>query len=81
MEDILDNHEFRRVVPGDGDFETPVNVTVFSVEPLLDTPGRLGIGLGCAGCSFLSLLKLRSLGDIGDVFSTVGIGGLWLREL
>ena len=49
LEDMLDNHEFRRVFgDGDPDFGTlAFKVAVFSVEVLLEKPGLCaGIGLG-----------------------------------
>jgi len=55
FEDMLDSHEFRRWVPGDGDLGPPFNVAAFSVELLLENPGRPGMGLGAVGeCSLAS---------------------------
>jgi hypothetical protein len=56
FEEKLDNHEFRRdgLAEGEPDFgRAPFNVTVFSVDELLEKPGRCaGIGFGAAGsCS------------------------------
>jgi hypothetical protein len=56
LEEKLDNHEFRRDVPGEGDPDFgrgPFNVTVFSAEEVLEKPGRCaGIDFGFAGsCS------------------------------
>jgi hypothetical protein len=56
LEEKLDNHEFRRdgLAEGELDFgRGPFNVTAFSVDELLEKPGRCaGIGFGAAGsCS------------------------------
>jgi hypothetical protein len=54
FEDILESHEFRRVVPGDGDCfpALPFNVTVLSEDALLAKLGLgVGVGLGLEGVS------------------------------
>jgi len=48
---MLDNHEFRRDMPGEGVLNVPFTVPVFSVEPLLVNPGRCGIFFGVAGAA------------------------------
>lgn len=70
LEEMLDNHEFRRPVFGDGDGDfgmLPFNVAVFSGEVLLEKPGRWGgIGFGAVGAaSFACLPLFNSLSD-GD---------------
>lgn len=51
FEDMLDSHEFRRDVPGDGDNfgRLPLSVTVFSEDALLEKLGRWGIFRGGVG--------------------------------
>ena len=53
LDEKLDNHEFRLDVDGDGDPDfgaLPFRVAVFSVDVLLEKPGRCGgIAFGDAG--------------------------------
>ncbi len=54
LDEILDNHEFRRPAFGDGDGGfgmLPFNIAVFSVEMLLEKPGRWGFGFGAVGAT------------------------------
>lgn len=55
LEEILDSHEFRRELLGEGDPDfdiLPFTFIVLSVDPLRAKPGRLvGIDFGAEGCS------------------------------
>lgn len=75
LEDMLDSHELRRVVPGEeGDLENELTVGVFSVELLLEGV-RPGIGLGGVGvCSLVSFCVSV------DFFTSAGLE-VWLLEL
>jgi hypothetical protein len=54
FEDIEVSQEFLRDGLGDGAFENPFSVAGFSVEVLLENPGRCGIFLGnVGGASFV----------------------------
>jgi len=79
LEEILDNQEFLRVVPGDGDLDPTVNGDIFSAEVVLENPGRFGIGLGKVGVCSLDSMPRSFCAEI-DVVSIEGCFVWRVRE-
>ena len=80
FDEMLDNHEFRRAEPVDGDTfldKLPLNVAVLSDDAVLEKPGLCtGIGFGAAGVGSFDCWSFPFCFDVGS-FSAGDLLWIW----